>query len=207
MTKKKLFKRIFIGLGVFLVVFIGALVALPFVFKDDIIAAVKDVVNENLNAKVDFETVDISLLRSFPNVSVGVKNYEVIGIDEFDGVKLVGGESFGITVDFWSAWNFGKVPLEIKSVTLDKPEINVIVLSNGKANYDIAKPTTDTTTTETTFQIKLQTDDGDVFGGVVTCAVVVEVVNHLLKRHRRVVHKPGTAQHSHFLARAGQQQH
>ncbi len=156
MTKKKLFKRVFIGLGVFLVVFIGALVALPFVFKDDIIAAVKNVVNENLNAKVDFETVDISLLRSFPSVSVGVKNYEVIGIDEFDGVKLVGGESFGITVDFWSAWNFGQVPLEIKSVTLDKPEINVIVLSNGKANYDIAKPTTDTTTTETTFQIKLQ---------------------------------------------------
>jgi hypothetical protein len=156
MTKKKIVKRIFIGLGIFLVLFIGVLAALPFVFKDEIIAAVKVAVNENLNAKVDFETVDISLLRSFPSVSVGVKNYSVTGIEEFEGVKLVSGESFGIAVDFWSAWNFGEVPLEIESVTLDKPDINVIVLSNGKANYDIAKPAADTTATETKFQIKLQ---------------------------------------------------
>ncbi|MCF8279742.1 MAG: hypothetical protein K9J45_05075 [Bacteroidales bacterium] len=152
----KIIKRIFIGIGIFLVLFIGALVAIPFVFKDDIIEGVKKLANENLNAKVDFSTVDISLLRSFPSVSIGLNDYSVMGIEEFDGIKLVGGDAFRITVDFWSAWNFGKVPLEIKSVVLDKPEINVIVLSNGKANYDIAKPSTDTTTTETAFQIKLQ---------------------------------------------------
>lgn len=156
MSKKKIIKRIFIGLGIFLVLFIGALVAIPFLFKDEIIEGVKKVANDNLNAKVDFSTVDISLLRSFPSVSIGLNDYSVTGIEEFEGVKLVGGDAFRITVDFWSAWNFGKVPLEIKSVTLDKPEINVIVLANGKANYDIAKPTTDTTTTETAFQIKLQ---------------------------------------------------
>ncbi|MCF8246212.1 MAG: hypothetical protein K9J37_05380 [Saprospiraceae bacterium] len=156
MAKMKIIKRIFIGIGIFLVLFIGALVAIPFVFKDDIIEGVKKLANENLNAKVDFSTVDISLLRSFPSVSIGLNDYSVMGIEEFDGIKLVGGDAFRITVDFWSAWNFGKVPLEIKSVVLDKPEINVIVLSNGKANYDIAKPSTDTTTTETAFQIKLQ---------------------------------------------------
>jgi hypothetical protein len=156
MAKKKIIKRIFIGLGIFLVLFIGALVAIPFLFKDEIIEGVKKVANENLNAKLDFSTVDISLLRSFPSVSIGLNDYSVTGIEEFEGVKLVGGDAFRITVDFWSAWNFGKVPLEIKSVTLDKPEINVIVLANGRANYDIAKPTTDTTTTETAFQIKLQ---------------------------------------------------
>ncbi|MBI1224091.1 MAG: AsmA family protein [Bacteroidetes bacterium] len=156
MAKKKIVKRIFLGLGIFLVLFIGALVAIPFLFKDDIIEAVKKVANENLNAKVDFSTVDISLLRSFPSVSIGLNDYSITGIEEFDGVKLVGGDAFRITVDFWSAYNFGKVPLEIKSVVLDKPEINVIVLSNGKANYDITKPSADTTTTETAFQIKLQ---------------------------------------------------
>lgn len=165
MTKKKLFKRIFIGLGIFLVLFIGALVAIPFLFKDEIIEGVKKAANDNLNAKLDFNEVDISLLRSFPSVSIGLNDYSITGIEEFEGVKLIGGEALRMTVDFWSAWNFGKVPLEIEAVTLDKPEINVIVLSNGKANYDIAKPSTDTTTTETKFQIQLQEyaiNDGNI---------------------------------------------
>lgn len=166
MKNKKLLKRILIGLAAFIVLFIGALIAIPFLFKDEIIAAVKQAVNENLNATVDFETVDISLLKSFPNVSIGLKNYAVTGVDEFKDVKLVGGDYFGVTVDFWSAWNFGKVPLNIKSVRLDKPEINVIVLSNGKANYDIAKPSADTTTTALEYQIKLQEytiNEGNIF--------------------------------------------
>lgn len=165
MKKGKFLKRLLLGLGIFLLLFIGTVIALPFLFKDDIIAAVKQAVNDNLNAKVDFKEVDISLLRSFPNVSLQLNDYAVTGIGEFEGVKLVGGESFGVTVDFWSAWNFGKVPLNIKSVTLQKPEVNVIVLSNGKANYDIAKPTTDTSAA-TPFKIKLQ--EYGIFNGNLT---------------------------------------
>ncbi len=156
MTKGKLFKRIFIGVGVFLLLFIAALIAIPFFFKDEILEEVKKTANEQLNAKVDFSGVDISLLRSFPSVSIGLNDYSITGIEPFEGVKLAAGESARITVDFWSAWNFGKVPLNIQSVTLDKPEINVIVLSDGRANYDIAKPSTDTTTTEMKFEIQLQ---------------------------------------------------
>lgn len=156
MTKGKLFKRIFIGVGIFLLLFIAALIAIPFFFKDEILEEVKKTANEQLNAKVDFSGVDISLLRSFPNVSIGLNDYSITGVEPFEGVKLAAGESARITVDFWSAWNFGKVPLNIQSVTLDKPEINVIVLSDGTANYDIAKPSADTSSTETKFQIQLQ---------------------------------------------------
>lgn len=144
------------GLGVFLLLFIGALIAIPFLFKDEIVAAIKKAVNENLNATVDFKEVDISLLRSFPHVSIGLRDYSVTGVEEFKDVKLVGGDYFGISVDFWSAWNFGKVPLQIKSVTLEKPDINVIILGNGKANYDIAKPSADTTSAAMNYQIQLQ---------------------------------------------------
>ncbi len=165
MKRKKIVKRIFIGLGIFLVLIIGALAAIPVFFKDDIIVAVKDGVNKNLNAVVDFKEVDISLLRSFPNVSVKILDYSVLGVAPFDSIRLIGGESFGITVDFWSAWNFGKVPLEIKSVRLDKPEINIIVLSDGTANYDIAKPTSDTTAAAE-FAIKLE--EYGIYNGNIT---------------------------------------
>ncbi len=156
MTKSKLIKRLFIGVGVFLLLFIAALVAIPFLFKDEILEGVKKAANENLNAKVDFASLDISLLRSFPSVSIGLNDYSITGIEPFDGVKLAAGESALVTVDFWSAWNFGKVPLNIHSITLDKPVINVIVLADGRANYDIAKPTADTSSTDIKFEIMLQ---------------------------------------------------
>lgn len=37
--------------------------------------------------------------------------------------------------------NIGKKPLKINGIHLEKPEINVIVLKDGEANFDIAKPT------------------------------------------------------------------
>lgn len=156
MKNRRLLKKILIGLLALFVLFIAALAAAPFLFKDEIVAAVKQLVNENLNATVDFESVDVSLLKSFPNLSVGLKDYSVTGKDEFQGVKLAAGDFFGITADFWSAWNFGKEPLHVKSVRLDKPELNLIVLPDGKANYDIVKPSADTTETAFEYQIRLQ---------------------------------------------------
>jgi AsmA-like protein len=154
-TKKKLVKRVAIAFGALLIFIIAALAAIPYFFKDEIVAAVKDAANENLNARVDFQGVDISLLRSFPNVSLALDDFEITGVDEFEGVKLIGCKSFGVTLDFWSACNFGQVPLELKSIELVRPAVNVIVLSDGRANYDIAKPSDDTTTA-VAFEIKLQ---------------------------------------------------
>ncbi|HFA50895.1 MAG TPA: hypothetical protein ENJ95_17945 [Bacteroidetes bacterium] len=160
----KILKKILIAVVVLLVVFIGALVAIPYFFKDEIVAEVKKAVNENLNATLDFSDVDISLLRDFPNVSLKMMDYSMTGQDEFEGIKLVAGKTFGVSVNFWSAWNFGEVPLEIRSFNLEQPEVNVIVLRNGKANYDITKPTEETAET-TPYQIQLQSysiTDGNI---------------------------------------------
>jgi hypothetical protein len=154
MTRKKLLKRFATATIAFLFLVIGSLIALPFFFKDDIIAAVKNLVNENLNAEVNFSGVDVSLFRNFPKVSMRIEDFSVLGKNEFEGVKLVTGKSFDMTLDFWSAWNFGKVPLEINSISLNQPDIQIIVLENGKANYDIALPSDDTTASA--FAIQLQ---------------------------------------------------
>ena len=56
-----------------LVVIIGVLAAIPFLFKDKIIAAVKTAANENLTATLDFKDVNISVFRHFPKLSVGLE--------------------------------------------------------------------------------------------------------------------------------------
>ncbi len=163
MNRKKIIKRVSIGFGVFLIIALAALIAIPFIFKDEIVTAIKQGVNETLNARVDFRDVDLSLIRSFPNLSVRIEDYTVTGIDEFEGVDLVRGEGFTLNMSFWSIWNFGKEALEIKSVHLSKPEIKVIVLSNGKANYDIMKPTEDTTELQYVVKLKKYSlSDGDL---------------------------------------------
>ena len=122
-----------------IVLVIGAAIAIPYFFKDELLAVLKEEINKNVLAKVDFSDVDLSLLRSFPDFSLRINDYSVEGIDEFEGIKLASGESVGLTIDLMSAIK-GDGPLVIKSVSLDKPVVNVHVLKNGKANYDIAKP-------------------------------------------------------------------
>ncbi|GAB4496001.1 MAG: hypothetical protein OHK0019_26720 [Saprospiraceae bacterium] len=151
-------KKLLFGIAIFLVLLIGALIALPYFFKDEIIAQVKTAANESLTATVDFKDVDISVFRNFPKLSVGLEGLEVTnGPGPFEGVKLVQCERLDVAIDLWSAI-FGS-EVVVKGLYFQKPDIRVFVLSNGDANYDIAKPepagSTATTSSESS-PIKLE---------------------------------------------------
>lgn len=136
----KVAKRILIIAGVLIMLLVVAAFSIPFLFKDKLLAFAKEEINATLNAKVDFQDVSLSLFRSFPNFSFQLQNYSVTGIDDFEGVRLAAGQSAEFTLDLMSVLS-GNGPVEIKSVHLEKPEINVHVLKDGRANYDIVKPT------------------------------------------------------------------
>ena len=59
--KKSLLRRILKWSGISLLLIIILLIAAPFIFKDKIIAIVKEQANNNLNAKVDFGEFDLTL--------------------------------------------------------------------------------------------------------------------------------------------------
>lgn len=139
------------GLAIFIVLalLIGAAIAIPYFFKDEMIAKVEEEANNNLNAKLSFEDVGLSLFRSFPDFSLRLEGLEVMGVDEFEGLRLAGIKNFDVTLDVMSVIK-GDQPIAVKSITLDEPNLYIKVLKNGKANYDIAKPSTDTATTTPT---------------------------------------------------------
>lgn len=133
----KLLKRILLIFFIFLVVLIGLAVALPIIYKDRIVEMAKEEINRTVDAKVDFSQVSLSLFRHFPDLSFMLKNYEVTGKGDFEGILLAKGETADFSFDLLSL--FSKTsPITINSIGLRKPEINVLVLENGKANYDIA---------------------------------------------------------------------
>lgn len=131
-------KKIFIALSILFALLLTAIIVLPFVFKDKIVATLKEEVNKNLNAKVDFGEFSLSLIRSFPNFSLEINNVSVVGIGEFENDTLVYIKTLDFTIDLMSIINGGQII--IKSFNLDEPNIKAIVLENGKTNWDITKP-------------------------------------------------------------------
>lgn len=142
---KKILKIVAIVIGLLLL----TAVALPFVFKSKIVGIVTEEVNKNINAKVKFsDDIGFSILKSFPDFTLTMKNIEVVGIEEFEFDTLFAVNKLEVSMDLMSVINGGQI--KIRNVYLNQPRIHAIVLSNGKANWDIAKPSADTTKTETT---------------------------------------------------------
>lgn len=131
-------KKVLFGIAIVLVLFIGALAAIPFLFKDAIISQVKVAANESLTAKLDFQDVSLSVFRQFPKLAIGLQGLEITGTGPFEGVKLIQCKQMDLAVDLWAAI-FGNEVI-IKGFYLNEPKINVYVLEDGTANYDITKP-------------------------------------------------------------------
>ena len=143
----KIVKKILIGLGIFLVLIIAAAIIIPIVFKDDIKAAIDKEIAKSVNADVVFDVNNFSLtlFRDFPNLTVEVKELGVFNRAPFEGVPLFVIREMDIEVNL-KELIFGD-QLRIKGISLIKPQITIKVLADGRANYDITYPSTDTVTT------------------------------------------------------------
>jgi hypothetical protein len=131
-------KKILYGILLFFALFIGTLVAIPFLFKDKIIAKVKEEANKKLDAKMDFGNFDLTLIRSFPNLRFELENFSLVGIKDFEGDTLVSIKSFYVNLDLMSVINGGQY--KVNGLFLDQPKIKALKLSNGMANWNIMKP-------------------------------------------------------------------
>jgi hypothetical protein len=59
---------------------LAAAILIPILFKDKIEAAVKNEVNKNINAVVDWGDWDITILKNFPNLTVDIENVKVSNV-------------------------------------------------------------------------------------------------------------------------------
>lgn len=140
-------KKIVITLGILLVVLLASAAIIPMVFKKEIVAKVKSSINDKLNAKVDFKEFDLSLISSFPNLGIKLNNLTVIGTDSFATDTLASIKQLQLNLNLMSVINGGTY--EINSVNLDEPTIYAKVLRSGKSNWDIMKPDTAATSSDT----------------------------------------------------------
>ena len=131
-------KKVLKIIGIILLLIIVAVAASPYLFKDQIVEAVKTDINKNLNAKVEFADVNLSLFNNFPDFNFTLDQLSITGIDEFEDYRLMEAEAIELSLDLMSVISTNE-PVEINSISLKKPIINIKVLRDGKANYDIVK--------------------------------------------------------------------
>jgi hypothetical protein len=135
--KRSLIGRIFKWTGITLLVLIVLLIAAPFIFKDKIVAIVKEQANANLNAKVDFGDFDLSLISSFPDFRFDIKKVSVVGVAPFEGDTLAYIGELSTDINLKSVISGDQY--KINSIVIDNARILGKVLPDGKANWDIAK--------------------------------------------------------------------
>ncbi len=166
---KKALKWTLIVVGGLFVVIIAAALIIPVVFKDDIKKAIDDQLATAVNADVvfDIEKFNLTLFKNFPNITVQMGDLGVVNREPFAGDILFAVEDFEVEVNLKDIL-FGD-QLRVKGITMVRPVINVKVLADGRANYDIAVPSTDTvTTTEESSDFSFGIDHWEIINGDVT---------------------------------------
>ncbi len=144
--------------GVFVLILV-LMIAVPWLFKDRIVAELKQAANAQLNAEVDFSDARLSLFRHFPDLQLSIRELRITGKGPFAGVPLAQIEALHLRIDLLSVLRSNR-PIAIERATLSRPEMRILILPDGQANYDITLPdTAASTAAPTPFAIELHRYD------------------------------------------------
>jgi len=122
-----------------IVVILAAALIVPMALKGKIAGIVKQEANKMLTAQLDFEKLDISLLRHFPNASLELKGLTLVGgAEPFVGDTIVAADRISVVVNLMSL--FGDSGFEVRRVLLDRPAIHGRKSAEGAVNWDVMKP-------------------------------------------------------------------
>ncbi len=131
-------KKIFIGIGVFLLIIIASLAAIPIFFKDQIKAKIEKSINENVDAKVTFADASLSLFKNFPQANVGIQKLIIINKAPFAGDTLVAFEELNLQMSVKELFNGENQPMTLKAISVKNGKANILFNKDGIGNFDIA---------------------------------------------------------------------
>src|SRR5690606_3025682 len=152
---KKFLKWTAIILGVIIV----ALAATPFLFKDKIQEMVLRAINNNVDATVNFDNVDLSLFRSFPMANVSIEKLSIINKAPFEGDTLVYSDRIDLRMSIKELFKSTDETMEVESFFIKDTQVNLIFNKDGIGNIDIALKNDEEKeegTEDSTFSMKLQ---------------------------------------------------
>jgi len=133
-------------IGIFLVVLLLVLVITPYAFRGKLMELTKQEINKSLTAKVDFKGFGVSILKNFPDLTVTIKQLEIVGTEQFSNDTLIAVEKLLATVDIMSVISGDSIG--VKQIEIVKPRIHALIAADSSANYDIVKSSDTDTVSE-----------------------------------------------------------
>ncbi|OEK07453.1 AsmA family protein [Roseivirga misakiensis] len=130
---KKVGKALLIIFGVLIL----AIILIPIFFKDKIKELVISEFEKSTEAELYFGDVSLDLFRNFPDFTLGLSDMGITGKGVFEGDTLLSVSNLSASIDLQEVL-FGS-RINLKSIEMVKPDITIITLLDGTANYDIAK--------------------------------------------------------------------
>ena len=126
----------------FLILFVAVLaIAMPYLVEGKLATLFKEKVNEQINATLDFESVEFSLWKGFPDAHIEVNELVLINKAPFEGDTLFKAGQIDLEMSLGVIFKGSSSDIGVKKLELEDALLNIIVDSLGQNNYDIAKTT------------------------------------------------------------------
>lgn len=135
--------------GITLLILLAISIAVPLFLQGKIEEIIKTKVNNSINATLDFEDADLSLLKNFPNAHVELTQLSLINKAPFEGDTLFATSKIALSMSIKELFKSADEPIVIKTLDVDEAKLHIKTDVEGNANYGIAKesnePTSDPT--------------------------------------------------------------
>lgn len=137
-------------IGISFLILLLLLIASPFIFQSQIKDMVKNFINNNVNAKVEFNDVDLSFIRSFPQANVTLDNLVITNFEPFKNDTLARVKQLSLDMSVKELFKTASEdPIIVNSINVDDALINLKTNKDGQVNWDIAKENTNNTSSDT----------------------------------------------------------
>ena len=118
----------------------------PYALRSEIEQLVKREANAMLQARFDFDRLNISLLRHFPNASLELRGMTLVGVDRFEGDTIVSADRISVVVNPFSL--LSDDGFVVKKVLLKEPSLYAHKCEDGAVNWDVMKPSEESSEAE-----------------------------------------------------------
>jgi hypothetical protein len=148
-------KKILLSILSIVLIFIALLFTFPLFFKGKIKAKVDLEIAKKIDAKVYYGDLSLSLFKNFPQITVSLSDFGVIGNAPFLGDSLVAAKEFNTSFNLMSI--FKESQIKVNSIALTNPKLLLKVLKDGSKNYDIYRKNIDNKqdTTQSSFSVAI----------------------------------------------------
>ena len=134
-------KKIFKIIGLSLLIIVVILITIPFILESKIDTIVQNYADKNLDAEVNFDDVNLSLISSFPKAEISVENLQIINRAPFKDETLATAKLLSFEIPVMALFKGSDKPLIVNEITANDLLLTLKTNTNGTKNYDIVKDT------------------------------------------------------------------